>query len=109
MPMHNRNQRSGDRQRTPQKFWIHLAVFLVVNAGLITLNLIRSPDKYWFHWVLLGWGAGLLLNAYRVFGCCGAKGCRANAVTEPAPDDRMNSPDDSIARRSGRGGYKGEQ
>ncbi len=49
-------------------FWIHLTVFLLTNAGLITLNFVRSPDKLWFHWVLMGWGAGLLLNGYRAFG-----------------------------------------
>ena len=67
---------------TPKKFWKHLAIFLVVNAGLITLNLVRSPDKYWFHWVLLGWGAGLLLNAYRVFGCGWMKSGETSPVSE---------------------------
>jgi hypothetical protein len=66
---------------------MHLAIFLVVNAGVITLNLVRTPDRYWFQWVLLGWGAGLLLNAYQVFGCCWTKGCRVNSAIEPAPRD----------------------
>jgi len=66
-----------------------VAIFLVVNAGLITLNLVRSPDKYWFHWVLLGWGAGLLLNAYRVFGCGWAKGCKVDSTSQPATTDAM--------------------
>ena len=56
-------------------FWIHLAVFLAVNAGLITLNLLRTPDKLWFRWVLLGWGAGLLLNGFCAFsGWCEKNG-----------------------------------
>ena len=49
-------------------FWVHLAVFLVVNAGLITLNLVKKPGKLWFYWVLMGWGAGLLLHGFQVFG-----------------------------------------
>ncbi len=73
---------------TPQKFWIHLAVFVVVNVGLIALNLVRSPDRYWFHWVLLGWGAVVLLNAYRVFGCCCTKGCKVDSLREPAAKTR---------------------
>ena len=89
MTTNNRRQRSADRQLTPKKFWIHLAIFLAVNAGLITLNLTRSPDKYWFQWVLLGWGAGLLLNAYRVFGCCWTKACKVNAANEPVPKVAM--------------------
>jgi hypothetical protein len=67
MPANSRGQRASRPVPTPKKFWIHLTIFVIVNAGLITLNLVRSPDKYWFHWVLLGWGAGVLLNAYRVF------------------------------------------
>ena len=74
MPSNHRRQRALRPVPTPRKFWIHFGIFVAVNAGLITLNLVRSPDKYWFQWVLLGWGAGLLLNAYRVFGCCSTKG-----------------------------------
>lgn len=49
-------------------FWIHLAVFVAVNAGLTTLNLVRTPERLWFQWVLLGWGAGILLHCFQVFG-----------------------------------------
>ncbi len=74
---------------TPKQFWIHLGIFVAVNAGLIALNLTRSPDKYWFQWVLLGWGAGLMLNAYRVFGCCCTKGCEVKSASEPATKDAL--------------------
>lgn len=43
--------------------WIHLAVFIIVNAGLTTLNLLRNPNKLWFYWPLLGWGLGVLLHS----------------------------------------------
>ena len=82
MTREEHRQRRPRPAPTPKKFWIHLGIFLVVNAGLITLNLVRSPDKYWFHWVLLGWGAGLLLNAYRVFGCCWMKSGETSPVSE---------------------------
>jgi hypothetical protein len=68
---------------------MHLAIFLVVNAGLITLNLVRTPDRYWFQWVLLGWGAGLLLNAYQVFGCCWTKACKVKTAIAPTPRDAL--------------------
>ncbi len=64
-------------------FWIHLTVFLVVNAGLITLNLVRSPDKLWFRWVLLGWGAGLLLNGFCAFSDRCAKNDKVKRTTGP--------------------------
>lgn len=51
-----------------KKFWGHLVAFLAVNAGLIGLNLFTHPEKLWFPWVLMGWGAGLLLHAFQVFG-----------------------------------------
>lgn len=63
------------QMRRKNGFWIHLVVFLVVNAGLTTLNFVRSPDKLWFLWVLGGWGAGLLLNGFCAFsGRCAKKG-----------------------------------
>ncbi|MGE5268014.1 MAG: 2TM domain-containing protein [Deltaproteobacteria bacterium] len=47
-------------------FRIHLIVYAAVNVLLIVLNLARSPDKLWFIWPLLAWGAGLLGHAYLV-------------------------------------------
>ena len=43
MPANNRLQQSRDRKPTPRKFWIHFAIFVVVNAGLITLTLSDLP------------------------------------------------------------------
>ena len=64
----DRYQMATTQVRKLKEFWIHLAAYVVVNAGLVTLNLVTQPDKLWVHWVLLGWGAGLLLNAFQVFG-----------------------------------------
>lgn len=49
-------------------FYLHLLIFIVVNAGLIFLNLYTSPDNLWFFWPLFGWGIGLFFNAIGVFG-----------------------------------------
>ncbi|QDU07444.1 2TM domain-containing protein [Gimesia aquarii] len=49
-------------------FMIHAGVYVLVNAGLITLNLMRSPDNLWFIWPLGGWGLGVLFHAIKVFG-----------------------------------------
>ena len=57
--------------RTPRErrigLYTHLVIFVVVNAGLTTLNLVRRPDKLWFYWPLLGWGAGVALHAWIVY------------------------------------------
>ncbi|MDI6815454.1 MAG: 2TM domain-containing protein [Dehalococcoidales bacterium] len=49
-------------------FLIHLVVYALINAGLITLNLLVVPKVIWFFWPLLGWGIGITvhyLNAVR--------------------------------------------
>lgn len=61
------------KARTPKGFYIHLGVFVLVNAGLFTMNSIRQPDRMWSYWVLLGWGAGVLLHAAKVFSCGACK------------------------------------
>lgn len=49
-------------------FYSHLAAFVLVNAGLATINLLGSPGHLWFQWPLLGWGIGLLMHAFDTFG-----------------------------------------
>lgn len=48
-------------------FYHHLTVFALVNAGLLAINLIASPGRYWFQWPLLGWGIWLALHAFGSF------------------------------------------
>ena len=43
-------------------FYIHLAAFLLVNAALGTMNLMRNPERPWFLWVVAGWGIGVILH-----------------------------------------------
>jgi hypothetical protein len=48
-------------------FSIHLAVFILVNALLIFINLAYSPGRLWVKWPLLGWGIGILFHGLAVF------------------------------------------
>lgn len=48
-------------------FKVHLTVYLVVNAILITVNLINSPNNLWFIWPLIGWSIGIFWHAMGVF------------------------------------------
>lgn len=48
-------------------FFIHLAVYVVVNAILIVIDLTTSPNELWFYWPLLGWGIGIAFHAAKVF------------------------------------------
>ena len=82
-----RYQIAQHQVRLQKDFWVHLAVFVVVNAGLITLNLMKTPDKLWCHWVVMGWGAGLLLNGFHVFGNGIAKNWEARKIEEFVKQD----------------------
>jgi hypothetical protein len=48
-------------------FYIHALVYVVVNLGLFTINMLTSRDSLWFYWPLFGWGIGLAINAVVVF------------------------------------------
>ncbi len=65
---------SEDRYLKAQKrvedlkgFYGNLTSYLVVNTGLMILNLITSPDRLWFIYPLLGWGIGVVLHGMSVF------------------------------------------
>lgn len=40
-------------------FLIHLVVYVLINAMLIAINFIYSPEAIWFFYPLLGWGIGI--------------------------------------------------
>ena len=48
-------------------FYVHLAVYLLVNALLIAINLLTSAGHLWVQWPLLGWGTGVLVHALTTF------------------------------------------
>jgi len=50
-----------------RRFTVHLFAYVAVIALLIVVNLVTSPDSWWWYWVALGWGAGLAANAWGVF------------------------------------------
>lgn len=50
-----------------KEFYGHLTAFCVVIPGLAALNLVTSPQHWWFIYPMLGWGMGLLAHAASVF------------------------------------------
>ena len=67
--MENREayQRAKKRVEAKIGFYIHLAVYVVVNILLIIINLNTSTQYFWFKWPLIGWGIGVLFHALGVF------------------------------------------
>ena len=55
------------RIKAKREFWGHLAVYLVVNAGLIVIWAMTSGDYFWPVWPMLGWGIGLAAHAATVY------------------------------------------
>jgi hypothetical protein len=48
-------------------FQIHAFAFVATMVLLVAINLAKGPP-YWFLWVLLGWGVGLLAHWWFVLG-----------------------------------------
>ena len=48
-------------------FYGNLIAYIVVNIGLLVLNLMTSPNHLWFYWPLLWWGIGVFFHGMKVF------------------------------------------
>ena len=61
-------QKAKESVEAIKGFYIHLTVYVVVNLILFAINMIASPTSLWFFWPLMGWGIGLALHVFSVFG-----------------------------------------
>jgi hypothetical protein len=48
-------------------FYGNLTAYIVVNIGLLIINLITSPGHLWFFWPLIGWGIGVVIHGMKVY------------------------------------------
>jgi len=49
-------------------FYIHLAIYAIVNLILFLINLFnKAGTGWWFYWPLIGWGLGLIVQAWYTF------------------------------------------
>jgi hypothetical protein len=48
-------------------FYGNLIAYIVVNIGLLVVNLLTSPNNLWFYWPLLWWGIGVVFHGLKVF------------------------------------------
>jgi hypothetical protein len=46
----------------------HVIVYLVVNSALIAIWAVTGGGYFWPVWVLAGWGIGLILHAWEIYG-----------------------------------------
>jgi hypothetical protein len=43
-------------------FYVHAAIYVLVNILLLTVNLVFVPTILWFFYPLIGWGIGLVMH-----------------------------------------------
>jgi hypothetical protein len=60
-------QRAKKRAEAKIGFYLHLAVYIVVNILLIIINFSTSTEYLWFKWPLIGWGIGVFFHALGTF------------------------------------------
>lgn len=87
-----RYERARARVHKIKEFYGHLVVYIIVNVGLIIINLVTSSYP-WFIWPLLGWGIGLTMHGFNVFGVFGFFGpeWEENKIKELMAKDKDNS------------------
>ena len=62
-----RYDRAHARVQVIKGFYVHALAFVMVNIALLAINLLAG-GVWWFYWPLIGWGIGLGLHAFGVFG-----------------------------------------
>ncbi len=60
-------KRAKERLEELKGLYIHAIIYVIVNLGMVIINLISSPEKYWFYYPLVGWGVGLCTHALSVY------------------------------------------
>jgi 2TM domain len=60
-------RRAAARVDAQLAFYRHVIIYVVANLLLAVLNLVRNRHHLWFHWVIFGWGIGLLVHALNVY------------------------------------------
>ncbi|KQR95219.1 histidine kinase [Chryseobacterium sp. Leaf180] len=60
-------ERARQRVKEIKSFYGNLISYCIVIPFLIIINLITSPNRYWFYWPMLGWGIGVISHGISVF------------------------------------------
>ncbi len=60
-------ERARKRVKELRDFYVHAAIYVVVNTGLVLLDLAQGGGVQWAYWVIIGWGIGLAAHGVSVF------------------------------------------
>lgn len=61
-------RRAERRVAAKAGFHSHALIYVLVNAGLLGMNLLTSPQYLWAGWPIFGWGIGLAAHGLSVYG-----------------------------------------
>jgi vacuolar-type H+-ATPase subunit I/STV1 len=61
-------RRAVRRLRVRAGFWSHLLMFLTVNTVIVVIWAVTSGGFFWPVFPIVGWGIGLIANAWDTFG-----------------------------------------
>jgi hypothetical protein len=61
-------ERAVKRLKKKRDFHIHLLMYVMVNALLVTVWAMSSAEFFWPIFILAGWGVGLVANAWDAYG-----------------------------------------
>ena len=69
-------------------FYFHIITYILVNAVLVVINLLTSPEHLWFVWSIIGWGVGLVIHGFSVFGNLLGKSWEERKIKEIMDKDK---------------------
>lgn len=81
-------QEAKNRVEEIKGFYFHLISYIVVNAVLVVINLLTSPEYLWFIWPIIGWGVGLVIHAFTVFSNLWGKSWEERKIKEIMEKDK---------------------
>ena len=82
-------QRAKERAEAKFGFYVHLVVYIVVNAVLVIVNMSTSTEYLWFKWPLMGWGIGVCFHALSVFVLSGKKAVTSRMIERELKRDAL--------------------
>ena len=63
-----RREEAVKRLKAKRELRTHVVAYIVVNAMLVGIWALSGVGHFWPIWVMLGWGVGLVLNVWEVYG-----------------------------------------
>lgn len=63
--------RARKRVKVKKGFFGHLSAYLAVSIFFLVINIATFDGEFWFFYPMLGWGIGLMIHYFSVFGIPG--------------------------------------